>query len=322
MINRRTLIQTLAVAPVAGSALFNVSGVSAASAIRVASKDFPESIAIGEMYALLLEHAGLTVERSLNLGGTAIAQQALVNNKIDLYPEYTGTGLLVVLKKTIADAVGSATPTASPAAGATPSAIGAVDAVYNYVKSEYKSQFNLVWLDQDQMNDSQALAVTKDFATKNSLTTISQLVALASMTGITISAPVDFEDRDDGLKGLKKVYGDFNAKVTGVAPGLKYQSFLDGDANVVLAFSTDAEIAINDLVVLADDKGLWPPYYVAPVVRQDALDANPTLAASLNALAPLLTTEAMITLNGLMVGDKKEDPATVAKNFLTQVGLI
>lgn len=322
MINRRTLIQTIAVAPLAGSALLNISSAAAASSIRVASKDFPESIAIGEMYALLIEHAGLTVERNLNLGGTAIAQEALVNNKIDLYPEYTGTGLLVVLKKTTADAMGQATPQASPTAGATPVASSAANAVYAYVKSEYKSQFNLVWLDQDQMNDSQALAVTKDFAAKNSLTTISQLVALASSTDIKISAPVDFEDRDDGLKGLKNVYGDFKATVTGVAPGLKYQSFLDGDANVVLAFSTDAEIAINNLVVLEDDKGLWPPYYVAPVVRQDALDANPTIATALNALAPLLTTEAMITLNGLMVGSKKEDPKVVAKAFLTQVGLI
>ena len=76
-----------------------------------------------------------------------------------------------------------------------------------------------------------------------------------------------------------------------MAPGIKYQALLDGDANVVLAFSTDAEIAINDLVVLEDDKGLWPPYHVAPVVRQEALDANPPRAGALNALAPMLTTE-------------------------------
>jgi len=316
----------MAAAPLAGTVLLNVSGVLAqnASPVRVASKDFPESIAIGEMYALLLEHAGLKVERSLNLGGTAIAQEALVSNKIDLYPEYTGTGLLVVLKKALTDVPGLSTPvaSASPEVGATPAAANAVDAVYQYVKTEYKSQFNLVWLDQDQMNDSQALAVTKDFATKNNLTTISDLVALASTVDIKISAPVDFEDRDDGLKGLKQVYGDFNATVTGVAPGLKYQSFLDGDANVVLAFSTDAEIAINNLVVLADDKGLWPPYYVAPVVRQEALDANPSLAGALNALAPILTTEAMIALNGEIVGDQKKDPKDVAKEFLTAKGLI
>ena len=330
MINRRTLVQTMAAAPLAGTALLRVSSAFAqdASPIRVASKDFPESIAIGEMYALLLENAGLKVERNLNLGGTAIAHQALISNKIDLYPEYTGTGLLVVLKKTLADVPGmagvGATPaaSASPAAGATPVASSAVDAVYEYVKSEYQSQFNLVWLDQDQMNDSQALAVKKDFATKNNLTTISQLVALSTTVDIKISAPVDFEDRDDGLKGLKATYGDFNATVTGVAPGLKYQSFLDGDANVVLAFSTDAEIAINDLVVLEDDKGLWPPYYVAPVVRQEALDANPSLAGALNALAPVLTTDAMIKLNGEIVGDAKKDPKDVAKEFLTAQGLI
>ena len=110
--------------------------------------------------------------------------------------------------------------------------------------------------------------------------------------------------------------------MNGVAPGLKYQAFLDGDANVVLAFSTDAEIAINNLVVLQDDKGLWPPYYVAPVVRQEALDANPALAGALNALAPVLTTDAMIKLNGEIVGDQKKDPKDVAKEFLTQQGLI
>lgn len=328
MVTRRRFIGAagaLAAAPIVGASLLRVSGASAQSAtIRVASKDFPENIIIGEMYALLLEHAGLKVERSLNLGGTVVAHEALTSGKIDVYPEYTGTGLLVVLKKTIADATGGATPVAaaSPAAAGTPAAAGAVDAVYQYVKAEYKSQFNLVWLDQAMMNDSQALAVKKDFATKNSLTTISQLAALASAVDITFSAPVDFEDRDDGLKGLKQVYGDFKAKVNGVAPGLKYQSFIDGDANVVLAFSTDAEIASNDLVVLQDDKGLWPPYYIAPVVRQQAIDADPTVATALNALAPVLTTEAMIAMNGRVIGDKKEEPAAVAKDFLTKQGLL
>src|SRR6266436_1139105 len=97
----------------------------------------------------------------------------------------------------------------------------------------------LVWLDQTPMNDSQALAVTKKFSEENGVTTISQLVALASTVDLVFSAPSDFEEREDGLKGLKTTYGDFKAKVNGVAPGIKYQAFLDGDANVVLAFSTD-----------------------------------------------------------------------------------
>jgi osmoprotectant transport system substrate-binding protein len=273
------------------------------------------------MYALLLENAGFQVDRKLNLGGTVVAQEALVNDQLDLYPEYTGTGLLVILKKTVADALGSATPTASTGATGTPTADATVDAVYQYVKSQYEQQFGLTWLDQTAMNDSQALAVKKDFATEKGLTTISQLAELSQSEEITISAPSDFEEREDGLLGLQNVYG-LKAKVTGVAPGLKYQSFLDGDANVVLAFSTDAEIAINDLVVLQDDKGLWPPYYVAPVVRQSTLQANPKIADALNPLAPILTTEAMIELNRQVVGDEKKEPADVAKQFLQQNGLI
>jgi osmoprotectant transport system substrate-binding protein len=324
MVSRRLFVKGAASAPLVASGFaFATPAFAQSDAVRVASKDFPEEIIIGEMYALLLENAGLTVERKLNLGGTAVAQEALVNGDIDLYPEYTGTGLLVVLGKTIDDAT-AATPEASPsaAAAATPTADPRVQAVFDYVKVEYKDQFNLVWLDQSPMNDTQALAVTKQFSEDNHVTTISQLVALASTVELTISAPSDFEERDDGLKGLHAVYGDFDASVNGVAPGIKYQSFLDGDANVVLAFSTDAEIALNDLVVLQDDKGLWPPYYVAPVVRQEALDANAAIADTLNAFAPNLTTEEMTAMNARVVGDEKAEPAAVAKDFLVTKGLI
>jgi osmoprotectant transport system substrate-binding protein len=321
MLTRRTFVKTAAAVPLLGTALTSAPRARAqAGPIRVGSKDFPEEIIIGEMYALLLEGAGLKVERKLNLGGTAVAQEALKNGDLDVYPEYTGTGLLVILGKKLSDVPGLAGGT--PTAGATPAATDAVDAVYEYVKEQYKEQFNLVWLDQAPMNDSQALAVTRKFSEENGVTTISQLVALASTVDLVFSAPVDFEDRDDGLKGLRQVYGDFPAKVNGVAPGIKYKAFLDGDANVVLAFSTDAEIKLNDLVVLEDDKGLWPPYHVAPVVRQEALDANAQLAPALNALAPVLTTEQMTAMNARVVGDEKAEPATVAKDFLTQNGLI
>jgi len=103
---------------------------------------------------------------------------------------------------------------------------------------------------------------------------------------------------------------------------IKYQALIDGDANVVLAFSTDAEIAFNDLVVLEDDKGLWPPYNVAPVVRQSAIDAYPNIPEVLNALAPLITNEVMIGLNGQVVGDESMDPEIVAREFLIEQGLI
>lgn len=313
---RRTIVKGAALAPLL--AAFGHFDASAESKIRVGSKDFPESIIIGEIYALLLENAGFAVERKLNLGGTVVAQQALLSGDLDLYPEYTGTGLLVVLGETLADVPGlSGTPSAGTVTATDPST-----AVYDYVKAQYKEQYDLVWLDESPMNDSQALAVTQKFAQEHNLKTISDLVALASTVDLVFSAPVDFEDRDDGLKGLRAVYGDFSAKVNGVAPGIKYQALLGGDANVVLAFSTDAEIGFDKLVVLEDDKHLWPPYHVAPVVRQAALDANPGIAAALNAVAPLITTQIQIGLNGQAVGSDAKSPEEVAKAFLQEQGLI
>jgi osmoprotectant transport system substrate-binding protein len=323
MISRRTLVKGAAAAPVAGLLVsrFGTSYAQGAT-IKVGSKNFPEALIVGEIYAQTLEAAGFTVERSLNLGGTVVAQEALVNGDIDLYPEYTGTGLLVVLEKTVTDATGGATPEAAGPA-ASPAAFGPIDtAIYDYVKSQYESQYQLTWLDQSPMNDTQALAVKRSFSEENGITTISELWAWGQDNDITISAPVDFEEREDGLLGLTNTYGEANVSVNGVDPGIKYQAIVDDDANVVLAFSTDAEIGFYDLVVLTDDKALWPPYHVAPVVRQDTLAANPTIADALNAVAPLITTEAQVALNGEVVGDAKREPADVAKDFLVQNGIV
>jgi len=315
---RRTILKGAALSPLA-IALSRYE-VGAQDTIRVGSKDFPESIIIGEIYALLLENAGLSVERKLNLGGTVVAQAALLSGDLDLYPEYTGTGLLVVLGESLADVPGLG---GTPVAGdASPVAVDPSVAVYDYVKQRYKDEYDLIWLDQTPMNDTQALAVTRDFAEEHGLTTISDLVALASSVDLVFSAPVDFEEREDGLKGLRATYGEFDASVNGVAPGIKYQALVDGDANVVLAFSTDAEIGFNDLIVLEDDLALWPPYHVAPVVRQDTLDANPGLADALNAVAQLITTEVQIGLNGQVVGPDQMSPEDVARAFLQEQGLI
>lgn len=322
MVTRRTLLKGTAAAPAALVSARWMGTMAQDQAIRVGSKDFPESIIIGEMYALLLENAGITVERALNLGGTVIAHEALLADELDIYPEYSGTGLLVVLGATVDDALGGGAPGTPEAEGSPTAAADPADAVYAYVRDEYQAQFDLVWLDRTPMSNSQALAVRREFAEEHGLTTISDLVALASSVDLVISAPVDFEEREDGLLGLRSVYGEFDASVNGVAPGIKYQALVDGDANVVLAFSTDAEIAINDLVVLEDDQGLWPPYNVSPVVRQSALDAYPDIEGALNALAPVITNEVMIDLNGQVVGEEGLDPEIVAREFLIEQGMI
>lgn len=268
--------------------------------ITVGSKNFTEQLILGEMYAQLLEDRGCDVERQLNLGGTAVAHEALVAGEIDMYPEYTGTGLLAILElETMSDP----------------------DEVYEVVKEAYEEQFDLVWLDQTPMNNSNALAVTREFSEERGITTISQLVEIADE--LTLAAVPDFPERPDGMVGLQEVYGDFEfAEVLLLDPGLKYQAFLNGDAEVVLAFGTDGEVAGHDLVILEDDQGLWPPYHVAPVVRQDTLDENPGIADALNELAPVLTSEVVADLNWEVQGPDAREPADVAHDFLVEHELI
>lgn len=268
--------------------------------VTIGSKNFTEQLILGEMYAQMLEAAGIEVERSLNLGGTVVAHEALVAGEIDLYPEYTGTGLLTILEmETMSDP----------------------DEVFDVVSEAYAEQFDLVWLDQTPMNNSNALAVKRAFSEENDLTTISQLVEMASE--LKLAAVPDFPERPDGLVGLNEVYGEFEfEEIIILDPGLKYQAIVNDEAEVVLAFGTDGEVAGYDLVILEDDQGLWPPYHVAPVVRQETLDAYPQIAEILNELAPLLTSEVMADLNWQVAGPDAMEPEDVAREFLIENGLL
>jgi osmoprotectant transport system substrate-binding protein len=277
----------------------NSGSTSGGGAVKVGSKDFTEQFILGEMYALVLEDKGVKVERKLNLGGTPVAQAGLQNGQIDLYPEYTGTGLLTVLKE----------PANSDQ-----------KKVYDTVSKAYKEKFNLVWLEPAPMNNNQALVMTEDGSKKYGIKTISEMKEKASQ--LTMIGPPEFEAREDGLPGLKKAYGDFKLKKFIPAdPGLRYKTLTNAQADVAVAFGTDGEISASKLVVLEDDKKLFPPYQVAPVVRQEALEKNPGIRDALNALAPKLTNETMQRLN-YEVSGKQREPADVAKEFLTQESLI
>ena len=193
--------------------------------IIIGSKNFTEQYILGEMYALLLEDAGFQVERKFGLEGTPVAQVAITSGEIDLYPEYTGTGLLVVLKL----------PVNSDR-----------DAVYQSVLAGYKEQFNLTWLDPAPMNNTQALAMQKDVAAQYGIATISDMVAHAGE--LVMVGPAEFDQREDGLPGIMKVYGDFQLKgYLPVEKGLRYKGLVEGQADVVVAFGTDGEISAYDL---------------------------------------------------------------------------
>jgi len=291
-VNRASVLALLAAAPLAGCGLDH-------DTTKIGSKNFTESLLLGELYAQLLENGGLHVRRRLDLGGTDIAMEALRRGEIDLYPEYTGTALLVVLKAALH---------------------GDPAQTFAYVKQQYASQFGLTWLTPAPMNNTEALATTRAIATRYGLRTLSDVAAKARQ--LRLGAVPEFVKRPDGLPGLKRVYGGFAFKdVRLVDFGLKYQALLDGDVDIVVAFGTDGAIAADDLVVMRDDKHLFPPYNVAPVVRTATLQARPAIATILDRVAPLLTDSVMQSLNEQIDGPAKQEPADVAAAFIKQRGL-
>ncbi|MBA3943512.1 MAG: quaternary ammonium transporter [Herpetosiphonaceae bacterium] len=289
-------------ATMSGTTMATTVGPTGSGAtIKVGSKNFTEEFILGEMYAQLLEANGFKVERKFNLGSEQIAQQALVNKDIDLYPEYTSTGLLTILKLP---------------------AITDPQKILDTVKSEYEKRYQLTWLKPAPFNDTNALAMTKKRADELGIKTYTDLSKKADQ--LIAGGPPEFFAREDGVPGLVKAYGGFNFKATKqLDPGLRYPALTSGQIDVVRAFSTDGQLASPDLVVIQDDKTFYPIYQAAPVVRMDTLQANPQIADILNKLAaPALDDKTMAGLNLMVDGPDKKDPAAVAKDWLTQQGLL
>ncbi len=296
----------VALAMMAGCGTSTSSGNGGSSAktpnkdtIVVGSKNFTESLILGEVYADVLEHAGFHVERKLNLGGTLIAHEALRTGQIDLYPGYTGTGLLAILKM----------PTQTDS-----------KAVYQTVKEQYKQKWNLDWLDPSPANDSEGVAITKAVEQKYHITNLSDMAKVASQ--LRFAAVPEFYNRPDGLLGLQRVYGGFHFKSMKLYDyGIKYRVLLNGDVDGTVCFTTDGQLTNPKLFVVPDDKHLWPPYNVAPVVRDNIAVNDPKVVSALNALAPKITSQVLQQLNA-EVDIQKQDYQKVAKDWLTQQGLI
>jgi len=277
----------------------SLQSANAAEVIKIGSKNFTEQYILAEMYAKLLENAGFTVERKINLGGTLIAQQALTSGAIDMYPEYTGTALSAVVKGTMSTDA---------------------DKVYNDVKSFYQKEFNLTWLKPTGINNGYVIVVRKETADANNLKTLSDLAKVSK--SLVFGGGAEFPDRADGLPGLKRVYdAEFKEFKQFAKLGLRYDALSQKDIDVANGAATDWQIGAQQLVALEDDKGLFPPYYVAPVVRQHVLDTNPKLAEVLDSLGPYLDNATMRTLNAKVETDH-EDAADVAADFLKEKGLI
>ena len=163
-----------------------------------------------------------------------------------------------------------------------------------------------------------AIAVPKSVAKEYNLKTISDLKAVQDKlkAGFTL----EFNDREDGNKGLQSVYG-LNLNVSTMEPALRYQAIQSGDIQITDAYSTDAELARYDLQVLEDDKQLFPPYQGAPLMKEALLKKHPELETVLNKLAGKITESQMSQLN-YQVGVEGKSAEQVAKEFLQDQGLL
>lgn len=313
---RQILLPILVVAGLMGSAAGPVAAQDEGSTIVVGSKNFTEQILMSEMVALMLEDAGYTVERQFGLGGTAVIMEAINNGDIDIFVEYTGTGLIAVLGEELPTAEATAAPTDD---AATPEAAGLPEQVFEIVKAGYEEQFDLIWLEDWGFNNTYAMTVTQETAEEYDLETTSDLEAVAG--DMTLGTDLEFPLREDGLIGFEREYGFGFGDVQSGDPGLMYQALDQGEVDVITAYTTDGRIPALDLVVLEDDLDFFPPYYTSPVIRGDVLDANPEIAGVLNQLEDQITEDEMADLN-YQVDEEGMEPGEVARPFLEEKGLI
>ena len=267
-------------------------------AVVVASKPFSESFLLAEMFAQLLEARGLRVDRRPGLGATEIAFVALRTGAIDVYAEYTGTGLLAILNEP---------PT------------GDARAVYGRVSTEFRNRWGVRWLAPLGFQNTYAIAVRRATSDSLGLRTLTDL-ARAGRSLVAGFTP-DFVGRPDGLAGLRATYGLEFRDVRSLLQAVKYQALAAGRVDVIDGYSTDGFIARYDLVVLEDDLSFFPPYEAAALVGARIANTRPDVIAALSELSGRLDDAMMRRLNqrAEVAGDEID---AVAADALSELGLL
>ena len=266
--------------------------------VVVGTKPFAESYLLGELFAQMLEGRGVTVTRRFGLGGTDIAFPALQRGDIDVYPEYTGSGMLVVLKLP---------PLKEPAA------------VFDTVSREFAGRYDLRWLPPLGFENTYAMSVRTETANRLGLRTLSDFARVSGEMRAGFTA--DFIGRPDGLPGLREAYGLALKEVSPLAPAVKYQALASGAVDIVDAYSTDGLLERYPLTVLTDDRRFFPPYDAAALVRGALVRDRPEAVAALAELSGRLDVQRMRSLNARVeVGG--EAATRVAADALRDLGLV
>jgi osmoprotectant transport system permease protein len=266
--------------------------------VVVASKPFAESYLLAEMFSQLLEARGLTVVRRPGLGATAIAFAALRDGSIDVYPEYTGTGLVAILHEQPPVTAGEA---------------------FRRVASEFRARWGMRWLPPLGFENTTAIAVRRATADSLHLGTLSDLAGVSEHLVGGFSP--DFLGRPDGLPGLARAYGLHMGRSRALLQSVKYRALAAGEVDVIDGYGTDGQIDRYHLVVLRDDRHFFPPYDAAPLVSRYLADRRPDAISALSELGGMLDEAHMRTLNRRVEVDG-EDVAAVAHDALSDLGLV
>ena len=267
--------------------------------INIATKPMTEGYILGQMLTELIEQdTDLKVNITNGVGGgTSNIHPAIVKGEFDLYPEYTGTSWEAVLKKEASYD----------------------ESKFDELQKEYKEKYNLEYVNLYGFNNTYGLAVNKDIAEKYNLKTYSDLAKVSN--NLIFGAEYDFFEREDGYKELQKVYNMNFKKKIDMDIGLKYQAMKDKKIDVMVIFTTDGQLAVSDVLVLEDDKKMYPSYRAGTVVRSEILSEYPELKPVLEKLNNILDDKTMADLNYQVESEGKK-PEDVAREYLQEKGLL
>ena len=297
----KTIVVTLLSAVVAVTLSFTPLAKTSNDKLVIAGKLGAEPEILINMYKILIENeTDINVEVKPNFGKTSFLYEALKGGSIDIYPEFTGTVTTTLLKEPVTNISNDPKE------------------VYEIAKEKILTQDRLVYLEPSKFQDTYALAVSEKYAKDNNVQKISDLKRVES--SLTAGFSLEFNDREDGVLGLKKLYG-LNLNIKTMEPALRYQAIANGDVNIIEVFSTDSKLITNKLKVLEDDKKLFPPYQGAPLLREETLKKYPQLEKILGKLAGKITTEEMTKMN-YAVDVEGKSAYDVAKAYLQKEGLI
>lgn len=273
----------------------------AAAPIKIATKPMTEQFILGEMLKLVIED---TTDYSVELtkgigGGTNNIMPAMESGDFDLYPEFTSSGYIMVLKHD-SDGISD-------------------EDMWKQLQKEYKDKYDMSWIGQYGFNNTYALIIREEAAKKYNLTKTSQLADVSDE--LVFGGNSDYIERKDGFHLLCDTYGLKFKDVKDIDIGLKYEALKKGDIDVSNGFTTDAQLSNDNVRVLEDDKHLQVNYFCSNVVRNDTLKSHPRLEEAIMKLDNSITDKEMASLNYKVEVEGKED-VQVAKDYLTEKGII